>query len=148
MAGNPLVDQGVLNRVRASLLFSNFSQLNITAPFLGKQAITLSLQGKTTTTMPTLTGTAQSPEPYMLITATAALLRSQNLAAAFKAQMETLSLLGPCTVKTDAVTLPNYVINNTCIDDVREMSFAGEEPGWVISFSGYYLINSSLWTGP
>ena len=39
MAGNPLIDQGVLNRIKGNVTWNNFPGLNVTAPFLDKDGI-------------------------------------------------------------------------------------------------------------
>ena len=41
MAGNPLIDQGVLNRIRGSVQWADFPGLNVTAPFLDREGINL-----------------------------------------------------------------------------------------------------------
>ena len=145
MAGNPLIAQGTLNRIIASVVIPTYSQLNVTAPYLGRGGISLALQGKASTQIPTMTGAVQSPEPYQSVMLTLNLLKTQNLAALWKAQQELLALIGAVNVIPDANTLPQYNLFNCAIDTVRDLSFAGEEAGYVVQVSGYYLINSSLW---
>jgi len=145
MAANPLVDQGSLNRVRGSVVIPNFSSLNVTAAFLGKQAISLGLQGSAVTYIPTQTGAVTSPEPYMMVNCRVALLKTQALAGAYKSQMELDARIGNYTVIPDASTLPNYSIVNGSIADIGEMSFAGEDPVYLVTLMGYYCVNSNLW---
>lgn len=145
MPGNPLVDQGTLNRIRASVVFANFSNLNITAPFLHKEGISLALEGNTTDYLETMTGAATSGNPYMMITCTAVLLKTQGLSAQFKAQMEDISTIGPFTVYPDvSLGLPTYSIQNGSISGVREMKFNGEDVGWAVMLRGYYTVNNGL----
>lgn len=145
MAGNPLVDQGTLNRLRATVTVPNSPELNVTPAFLGPNAISVALQGEVTRTLPTLAGTVTSPEPYQLAVVTMQLLRSQALSATYKSRMETLSTIGPITVRPDSVTLPDYTFQNCSITGVREMTFNGGDPGFVVTLEGYYPLNSSLW---
>ena len=142
---NPLIAQGTLNRLRASVVIPNFPSLNITAPFLGKEGIRLSLEGETTIFIPTLTGAVTSMEPYQMVSCTGHLLKSQNLAALYKAQMELLSTIGNFTVTTDASTFPAYAIQNGAIESVRELNFSGDDAGFAVTLKGYYLVNSSLY---
>jgi hypothetical protein len=144
-SGNPLIDQGTLNRLRASVTIPNNPQLNVTPPFLGPNAISMTLEGEVTRNLPTLAGTVTSPEPYQMVTVTIQLLRSQALAALYKTQQETLSTIGPITVRPDASTLPDYVFQNCSISDTGPMTFNGGDPGYVITIKGYYPLNSSLW---
>src|ERR1700742_4394296 len=101
MAGNPLVDQGVLNRVRGSVVWSGFPALNVTAPYLGKDGIGIAFEGDGSATTGTMTGTmtgvVQSLEPYVMVTLKIGLLRTQPLADAYKKQWELNALLGACT---------------------------------------------------
>lgn len=147
MAGNPLVDQGVLNRLVASVSFTDFPALNVTPSFLGKEAITMALEGDIVTYIPTMTGGVTSPEPYQLVSVTIHLLKTQSLAAAFKSQIESSALLGACVVRPDTKILPPYdLVNCSIYSGPRELNFAGMDAGWVIMIRGYYEINADLWS--
>ena len=145
MASNPLVSQGVLNRLRGSVGFPNFPVLNVTAPYLGKEGIGLALQGETTTYIQTMTGAVTSPEPFQMVQLTIALLKTQFLANQFKIQMETLSTIGPCIVKADSSALGDYSLINCSIQSVEALKFSGETADFMVTIGGYYNINSSLW---
>jgi hypothetical protein len=141
---NPLVSQGTLNRIRGSIVFSNFPTMNVTAPYLSKEGIRLALQGDTVMYLPSMTGQVTSPEPYMGIEATVHMLKTQVLANLFKRQMELSSLLGDATVRSDASSLDVYQITNSAIKTVRELDFSGDNAQFVVVIGGYYLVNSSL----
>lgn len=145
MATNPRVPQGTLNRVRGSIIIPNFPTLNVTAPFLGKGAISLNLQGQATQMIQTLTGVVTSPEPYMMVQTTVNLLRTQNLANLYKARMELDTRIGDIQIIPDASTLSNYQILNCSIGAVRELPFTGDDAGYIITIDGYYEVNSDLW---
>lgn len=145
MANNPLVDQGTLNRLRATVQVPDFPALNITPSFLGREGISLSLEGEATTTIGTMTGTVQSPEPYQMIRLSVHLLKSQALAAQYKAQMEGSTLIGDIVVRPDAITLPAYQLKNCAIAAVRELDFSGRDAGYVVMITGYYTVNNGLW---
>jgi len=145
MAANPLQDQGTLNRIRGSLVLAAFPTLNVTAAFLGKAGISLALQGESTLFIPTMTGAVTSPEPYMIANLTVHLLKTQQLAVLYKQRMELDARLGQMQLIPDASNFQNYDFFNTAIASVREMSMAGDDPGFVVSIHGYYNVNSTMW---
>lgn len=144
---NPLIAQGSLNRLKASVIWTSAPELNVTPSYLGAEGIRMSLEGNATTFINTQTGAVTSPEPYQALTVTMALLKTQSLAEQYKARMELNSLLGNGTVRPDVSSggIGVYQITNAAIETVRELNFAGGDAGWVITVRGYYLINSSLW---
>jgi len=147
MAGNPLVDQGSLNRLLSTVAFDDFPELNVTPSNLAKEGVSLALEGDVTTYLPTMTGAVTSPEPYQLTTCTMHLLKSQPLVAAFQAKIRISTLLGFCEVYPDAITLLPYELRNCAIFSVRELNFSGVDVSWVVTVRGFYLINNSLWNG-
>lgn len=145
MVGNPLVPQGTLNRLKASLVLPDLPALNVTASFLTKEGIGISFQGEITTMIQTMTGTVTSPEPYQMATVLVRLLRTQTLADAWKQQLETSSLIGDITVRPDTTTLSPYQILNCGIMTVGDLTFAGQDAGYGVSIAGYYPVNANLW---
>lgn len=145
MAGNPLVDQGTLNRLRASVLITASPELNVTASFLGKEMVGLTLEGEATTAIPNAAGVTQSPEPYQMATVEIHLIKAQALADQWKQRMQANTLLGDITVIPDAKTLGNYPLQNCSVTSVAPMRFSGADAGWVISLRGTYYINNDLW---
>lgn len=145
MSFNPLYPQGVLNRLVASVTWPLFPQLNVTPSFLNREAIRLAFEGEATRTLPTLTGTVQSPEPYQMVSLTINLLKTQGLAALYEVQFALSTVLGPCVVRPDSTTLPTFDLFNVALQNVRELSFAGEDAGYAVTASGYVLRNSALW---
>ena len=146
---NPLIDQGQLNRLVASVVWQDFPQLNVTPSFLGKEAIRLALEGGASTQIRNLTGITQSPEPYMPCSLTINLLKTQQLSALFKSQMELLAVLGNCVVRPDVPAgtggLTPYDLTSMAIQDVREQDYGGGDSGWIVVCRGAYYINSALW---
>lgn len=142
---NPLIEQGSLNRLRASVVVSGDSTLNVTAPFLGREGISLALDGETTAFLGTLTGVVTSPEPYQLVTVRMHLVRTQSLPAQYKKQMETNSLIGDIVVRPDSKALPPYAILNCAVEGVDELKMNGSDPGFMVRIRGAYAINSALY---
>jgi hypothetical protein len=147
MAGNPLIDQGILNRVLGAVTWNNFPGLNVTAPFLDKEGINLRKEGEASLQHGTLTGLVQSPEPYMPISVVISLLKTQQLSDLYKSQMELNSVLGPGTVYPDVSTgLTPYALYNMSIQSVGELLFNGTTPIFGVTCRGYWPVNSSLFT--
>lgn len=144
---NPLVLQGTLNRIRASITVPLFPQLNITASYLGREGISFATEGETTTTIPTMTGVVQSPEPYQLTRMTAHLLRSQSLAALWEAQRIAVALIGVVVLIPDSSNLLPYTFTNCAIRNVAELRVNGDNADYALELTGIYNINVVLWSG-
>lgn len=143
--GNPLIAQGTLNRIKGSVQVTANPALNVTAPYLGKDGISLALEGEATTFIQTMTGAVTSGEPYMMVTVTVELLKTQGLAAQYKSQMENNSVIGDIVVQPDTITLPSYPIINCAIESVADMPMNGSDAAFRVRLRGYYVINNSLW---
>lgn len=147
MAGNPLVDQGILNRILGSVTWATFPGLNVTAPFLDKDGITLRKEGESSLQHGTMTGLVQSPEPYMPVSIVIALLKTQPLSEAYKSQMQVNSVLGQGTVFPDVSTgLTPYALYNMAIQSVGELLMNGTTPIFAVTCRGYWPVNSSLFS--
>jgi hypothetical protein len=146
-SGNPLIDQGILNRIKGSVTWANFPALAVTAPFLDKEGIRLALEGEASTQHGTMTGVTQSPEPYLPVSVTINLLKTQSLSDAYKSQMEDNSILGPGTVWPDVTTgLSPYQLFNMSIQSVNALAFDGSTPNYGVVLKGYYVVNNAIFS--
>lgn len=145
MPGNPLIPQGSLNRLKASITWPSNPTLNVTQSFLGRMGIHFAWDGDATLFIPTMTGSIQSPEPYQMVTLTIHLIKTVGLAAAYEAARVSNTDLGDGTVRSDAAALPVFQIYNAAIMNVRELSFAGDDGDYGVTVRGYYLTNNQLW---
>jgi hypothetical protein len=143
---NPQVVQGSLNRLLANVVYADFPQLNVTAPYLAKEAISLSFDGDTSLLIGTLTGAVTSPEPYTFGTCTMHLLRTQALGNAYKNQIETNTTMGSVTVVPDSIALSSFQLNNCVLMSLQEVTFDGNQAGLVVRLRGVYSVNSTLYT--
>lgn len=143
---NPLIDQGTLNRLRGSVVWDSYPNLNVTSPYLNKEGIRLALDGEATLFLPTISGAVTSPEPYQMVTLTINVLKTNGLAALYQAQMQLSTKLGIGSIITDTSSLPNFELQNCAIEGVRELSFAGEDAGFAVIIRGYWVINNNLWS--
>ncbi len=141
---NPQVVQGTLNRLLASVVYADFPQLNVTSPYLAKEAISLGFDGDTSQLIGTLTGAVTSPEPYIYGTATIHLLRTQSLGNAYKTQIENNTTMGSVTVYPDSTALSAFQLNNCVLQSVQEVAFDGTTAGLIIRLRGIYSINATL----
>lgn len=145
MPSNPLVPQGTLNRLRGSVVFGDNPNLNITAGFLAKNAISIAFENDSGELLPTLTGGVTSPEPYQIAVVTMNLLKSQGLADIYKRQIESSVNVGSVDVIPDANTLSNYTLENCILLAPRSLDFSGTSPDFTVTLRGIYYINNSLW---
>ncbi len=141
---NPLVSQGVLNRLRASVVWGSYPSLNVTSSYLAKGGIKLNFQGESTKYLETMTGATVSPNVKLMFEAQINLIKAQSLADQYKKQMEYQSVLGDGMIRPDAQTLSPFQIVNCSIQNVRELDFSGETELYTVTIMGYYLINSFL----
>jgi hypothetical protein len=146
-SGNPLIEQGTLARVRASVTWTNFPGLNVTAPYLGKDGINFRLEGQASTQHGTMTGIVQSPEPYLMVSVTIALLKTQALAESYKTQWELNSVLGSGAVWPDVQYggISSFQLQNMAIQNVGDLIFNGTTPIYGVTCTGFYILNSALW---
>lgn len=142
---NPIVPQGVLNRLRASITLPGFPNLTITSSFLGKEGIQLAFRGESTVQLDQMTGIVRSPEPYLGVTVTAHLLRTQSFAQGWRAQMEQSTLLpGGIIVRPDSRAMVPYYFDECSIMGVGDQPFNGSNADFLIRLGGRYQINAAL----
>lgn len=144
---SPQTPPGNLNRVAASVYLVDHPELNVSADYLGRDGISLSFEGNSTTGIDAMTSIVMSPEPYQRSTLMINLLKSQNLAALWEAQRALSTLIGALQVYPDVQQggIGVYPLSNCAILNIRELRFAGEDAGYVVSVIGKYDINSTLY---
>lgn len=141
---NPNIQQGTLNRLLASVVCTTNPQLSVISGFLAKEGISIAFEGDTSQLIQTMTGGVTSPEPYVFANVTIHLLRSQAIASLYKTQIETNTSIGAIVVIPDSVTLIPYQLQNCILQNVQEMTFDGNNAGFIVKIRGVYQINSSL----
>lgn len=145
MATNPLVAQGVLNRLRCSVVIADTPSLNITAPYMGKSFARVEFEGNFVEQIETGTGVVNSPEPYVMATVTIGLLRTQPLAAAWAAQYLLDGEIGNITIYPDTSAFPQIPLANASIRHFTPGAFDGTDPVSQLMLRGVYYINNNLW---
>ena len=135
---------GVLNRLRASVVWTDFPELNVTSNFLTTEGIRLALEGNATDLLPAMVSLVSSPAPYLSASITMSVVRSSALANLFKLQFEDTTLMGIATIWPDTDVIPVFTINNVALESIREMAFAGMEAAMVVTARGYYNVNTGF----
>ena len=141
-----LVQQGTLNRLRGNVVYADYPELNVTAPYLAKEAISIGFEGDSAQLLGTLTGGVTSPEPYMFATVTLHLLRSQGLSDAYKSQIEVNSVMGSVNIIGDSDALSEFQLENAVLMNIQEITFDGTQAGMIVRLRGIYNVNASLYT--
>ncbi len=139
------LNQGTLNRLRASLVYADNPNLNVTAPFLTTEGISMAFEGVAGSKIPTMTGGVNSPEPYQMVTVTAHINRAMNLANLYKQQFEQDVQVGSVNVINDATTLENYELEECILQGVSEITADGKNAGFTVRLQGIYYINRAMW---
>ena len=144
---NPNIPQGVLNRVRATMIVPGLPLLTVTSSFLGKRGISVSRSGNATVFIDNMTGRTTSPEPYVAVTITAHLLKSQYLANLWAQQEMLTTLIGDIIVRPDAAPLQPYYYSNCAIEAAgNTLDFSGADADFPLVIGGALLLNSALFS--
>ena len=145
MATNPNLFPSNLNRIRGSVLVPSNSSLNITASYLGKEGIVIAPQSPVVTQMQGLATIVNSEEPYQLVQVTAMVMKSLALSAAYINQIQQSPSIGTITITPDTSVLPQFTLFNTAIVNWNQISMAGLQPDFTITFQGQFNVSNDLW---
>lgn len=142
---NPMMNPGVLNKVRGSVKYTDYPQLNISASNLTRDGIGITFLGDIVESLPVMAGVVQSTQPYVLASVRIPLVRSQALAQIYKTQWELNSLLGSIRIYTDSSVFGEFDLVNIALNKPADINFGGTDPGVIITLTGTYYVNSSMW---
>lgn len=141
---NPNVNQGTLNRIRASFVIPDHPELNVNASNLGLEGISIDFGKDAVVMIDTLTGRVTSPEPYIPASISIHLLKTQNLSNLYKLRLEKLATIGDTTTYPDASTLASFSVKNCAIEKVAVLKMNGTDAGFMVTIGGTYQINDDL----
>ena len=144
--GNPLVPQGLLNRVRGSIVIPAFPNLNITAAYLALDGISLDIDDDGTDQPKTMTGIVNSPAPYVMATVTAHILKTQALGEAWAQQFQSNGQIGRVVVHTDTSALTQYRVHNCSLLKPQPGAMNGTNASLVLTIRGTYNVNDYVWS--
>ena len=145
-SGNPLVPQGLLNRVRGSVVFPAFSTLNVTAPYLAADGISIGIDEDGTEQLKTITGVVNSPAAFVLATATIHVLKTQALGEAWAQQFQSNGQIGRMVIHTDTAALSQYRVHNCSILKSEPGAMNGTNPTLILTIRGTYNVNNYIWS--
>jgi hypothetical protein len=143
--GNPQLDLGSLNRLRGSLTFASYPNLNVSASFLGRGGVSLAQEGDAVEYLDAMTGGVTSPQPYIRGGINVDLLKTLATAGLWITQMQTDARVGQVTFRADASALPDFILTNASITTLGTISGNGSAAGIPFVLRGYLLMNSTLW---
>ena len=146
MATNPQVPLGTLNRLRTSLVVPVITSLNITASYMSKRFINVTLdENPFALGIETATGIVVSPEPYVMGTVTIGLLRTTGLASSWLAQSKATSVLGSIVIHSDTSAFPALTIHDSYIKQLDPGPYDGTNPEVPLILRGVFFVNNDLW---
>ncbi|MXV44324.1 hypothetical protein GS501_04595 [Saccharibacter sp. 17.LH.SD] len=146
MSANPATPQGMLNRLRGSIVFPDHSSLNITSDFLAQEGISVAPEGNVTDMIETLTGRVGSPAAKQNVNVTINLNRAQALANEFFKQIKKNTYIGQMRIISDSPVQDDRTILNCFIMTQPEQALNGTQARWNIVIAGYEIVNSDMWS--
>ncbi|GBQ07521.1 hypothetical protein [Saccharibacter floricola] len=145
MAISPNTPQGMLNRLRGSVIIPSNSALNVTSDFLTPEGIEIQPEGNVTDLLDTMTGRVGSQAAKQNINVVINLVRSQSLATAYYNQIKKNTALGDLRIISDSSSQPDRTIRNAYIISRPEEALNGTQVKWNVTIGGYEIVNSDLW---
>lgn len=142
---NPNIIPSPLNRVRANVSIPSAPNLNVTAPYLAEDGISVSFTGDVATVLNGLTSTINSEEPYIVTQININLIKSLALSAQWLTRIQEAPILGNVTIVSDTKEFPSLTFYNCTITRVADVSMAGKQAGYDITITGYWAISNDLW---
>lgn len=142
----PLVPQGNLNKVRASIVVSGNNALSINSSFLGKDMIDVQL-GDSSELIGTATGAVVSPNPYAMATISVHLLKTNGAANRWLTQAKSDCNIGQVSVHSDTSAFDSIEVEQCILKNINPGKLNGTEPTLVLMLEGVVPLNSTLWDG-
>lgn len=145
MANHPIVQQGTLNRLQASVIVPSYPALNVSSSYMGKNFVSVDFEGDFAQLINTATGAVTSPEPYVYANVTVDLLRTQALSGSWLTQGQTQSALGGLQIHPDTSAFSVISLVDTIIVNVTPGVFDGQDPVVRLNLRGVFYLNDNLW---
>lgn len=145
MSISPNTPQGMLNRLRGSIIIPSNSALNVTSDFLTPEGIEIQPEGNVTDLLDTMTGRVGSQAAKQNINIVINLVRSQSLATAYYNQILKNTALGEVSIISDSSAMPRRTIRNCYIMSRPEEALNGTQVRWNVTLAGYEVVNGDLW---
>lgn len=143
---NPLISQGLLNKVYTSVVVPGNLALNVTASFMAKSQVQVTFDDPFVTQPGTATGVVQCPQPYVGATCVLNLLRSQATSGLWLTQTQANAVLGDVSIYPDSNVYPVITLSSCAIEGVDPGAFDAGDPTVKITIKGIYETNAELWS--
>ena len=141
---NPLLIPSPLNRVRANVSIPAVQNLNVTAPYLGTEGISVTFNGNVTTQLNGMCSTVNSEEPYVPVQIRISLLKSLALSSQWMNQVQTSPSLGQVTVTSDTAMFETMNFYNCAIMSVGDLAMNGTQAEFQIVINGFWPTSADL----
>ncbi len=138
-------NQGTLNRLLATLTVPSNPNLNAEPWNLGEEGIKYTPNDESTVFLPTMTGQVTSPNPFMSVTITIPLLKTQAIANAYFLQMSTNCQIGDIIGRVDSANIDPLKFTNCAIEKFEEIDASGKSAVVKFTIRGTMIVNSSLY---
>jgi hypothetical protein len=141
-----MVPQGVLNRVRASVIVPQYTSLNINSSHMSQKMLTGTPEEDFTEQPMTAVGVVNAPNPYVKYTVNVGILRTQALAYAWLQQAQTTVMVGRIVIHSDTSAFPQIRIHNASIIKIDPGAYDGRDPVVDLTLRGVFYVNNDMWS--
>ncbi|MDF7674744.1 hypothetical protein PT277_05330 [Acetobacteraceae bacterium ESL0709] len=146
MGVSPSNPQGMLNRLRGSVIVTSNSALNVTSDYLTPDGIVIEHTSDITDMMETMTGFVGAPHSKQDVIVTINLCRSQSLANEWFRQLGKNTYIGKVRIVSDSSVQDDRTIENCYITKQPKQTLNGGQIKWDIQLKGYEVVNSDIWS--
>ncbi len=147
VGANPLIDQGMLNRVLTNVVVTLLPQLSVTSPYMAKSQAQITFDDDFVDQIGSATGVVNSPAPYIMGSLVINLLRSQAVSGLWIAQSQVQSVIGPVIAYPDSTAFPPVALANCSIKHIDPGAYDGQDPTVKVTVRGVFYTNAALWLG-
>lgn len=140
----PNYDLGSLNRLKVSVYFKDYPELNISPFVLGEEGIELIPERDAVLMIEALVGLVASPEPFVPVSVPLPILKTVSLSNEFKKKIETNARVGEVEIYLDSTTLDSYKLTNCTISRFDGIRANGKDAVVRYQLKGTYITNKDL----
>ncbi|UMM63160.1 hypothetical protein [Aristophania vespae] len=146
MAANKMNPQGSLNCIRGSIIIDSHSDLNVTSDYLTVEGIQIIPTDEAAKLISTNTGVVVTQAPFLPVTVTLNLVRSQALANNWYKQIKKNCSIGNVRIVNDSPTRDDISLTNCIITTPGLESLATSQVKLSIEIKGKMNINNDIWS--
>lgn len=136
---------GTLNRALTHITFASYPALNITAQNMGPSFAHAAPEGDFVTQPEVAVGAVPSLEPFVMVSVSVGIVRTQSLAAAWLAQIQATGVLGTMVIYPDVAGFPSLSMSDTVIKSFDPGAYDGKDPVISLVLRGVFFPNANMW---